>query len=529
MLLNWTRVDDKDLSASFEDFIFRLRADTKKVKNRWGENVPVPIKKVQVRKRQNTDFRDLGYEFLIKEVDFIDEEQRQFVDGVVWEDTVSIVERSEDILSGLEYIDKDNLDYDEADIPSSPIEILRAASQGIIKALQDRSYIKGPENKEALEDMFVRMLSFWENSHDISQYLNENGESLVTPIQEKEIEIEIKTLMVEPDMYCSGGWKEVWDYQKALHDEEWLEETLEEEREEEEYNRLSKNERKKIEGRGTGEGSEYKSWLTCEDVPDDYQESSSVWPGSMLVDRAVNLIGEIDQAFYKTLQWDDSIKEAKEYFPLELNETLEIAKRLSLDHPIDSETQQPEVLVANFFVTYASKGGVESQEVILTSWGEDLDSVHVRTNIKIQREYWSSRGIEVRIVTEDQINWTLKRNLEFIDTMKKASHYNISEEICAFVLKRLASSKRKDPGMLLYQFNNEAASLYTEGEIHPGDILKVVEFLLMNKIIHFDFENEEYSIEMKISEFVIRRKQFTIEKVQKPNKYFSDNIVTVLN
>lgn len=231
--MQWYRVDDKDISASTEMFVFRLRQDHELIKNKHSKDESVKTMKLQVRKKQNVDFRDLGYKFLISSNIFTNE--ADYVDSKVWTDIEEIAERAEDILLGLGYIE-----YSEDVSKFITEDILRSAAKGFIKAFMNKNLLKALHKFEeaTLESMIVRGLIFWGNKEIIGNEVV----GLERDIRLKELEAEISVLMSEPDMYFIGGWPEIFESQKYLHDEHWLVDSNEEdESEKNEY--LEKNSR----------------------------------------------------------------------------------------------------------------------------------------------------------------------------------------------------------------------------------------------------------------------------------------------
>ncbi|WP_182102718.1 hypothetical protein [Niallia taxi] len=221
MILEWTWVDDKDIAASNENFVFRLRNVREKHKRTYTEDT-IRVINLQVRKKQNTDFRDLGYRFLIDET----VDKSMYVDEIVWTDIDEIAVRAEDVLVSLGYIEEARKPFKQSDI-----EVLRAVTIGSVKALKARGLLKPLEDYQEsfLEDMILRLISFWESKLPFEV----SGESEIQrKIRLKELELEICTLMNEPDIYFTGGWADTFYGQSFLHDEEWLEDLIKEEEEE---------------------------------------------------------------------------------------------------------------------------------------------------------------------------------------------------------------------------------------------------------------------------------------------------------
>lgn len=175
--------------------------------------------KLQVRKKQNVDFQELGYKFLMSNNVFTNE--TDFVDSKVWTDIDEIAERAEVILLSLGYIE------DSEDVPkSNKADVLRSVAKGFIKAFMNQNSLKALHNFEeaTLENMLVRGLSFWEHKKPLENEVV----GIERDIRLKELEVEISVLLSEPTMYFKGGWPEIFKAQEYLHDEHWLADSNEE-------------------------------------------------------------------------------------------------------------------------------------------------------------------------------------------------------------------------------------------------------------------------------------------------------------
>ncbi|MCM3443278.1 MULTISPECIES: TnsA endonuclease N-terminal domain-containing protein [Metabacillus] len=532
-MLEWEYVD-KDIVAQHEDHVFRLRKETKiiKITQPYHDKITCEIFKIQLRKKQNIKFEDLGYEFLLEEGDYIYINKRDFVDCDVWSNHNEIVDRLEQILLALGFI---QTTAPKIKNTSSP-DILRAASYGIIRALKENQFLETiPEyNMYFLEDMFLRLLSYWEISHNPNEYMAKDKSE--SEIKLKELEIEIKFLMSKPDLYFNSNWKEVWDSQKHLHDEDWIIMEKEVEKEEDLFLEIEKNERKgtwtesKIsrrieEGHGQGEKDGYKSWLTSDGLPENFKESSLFGRGWTL-NRGIRRLGELDQGYFNVIDWESNYIDLREYFPLNRERTLQIAKELKITHIKDKSTKTPIVMTVNFLITYL-ENGVEKQKAIITGWSDKVNSKRFKNQMKIQEIYWNEKGVEVQLITEKDINWTLAKNYYRLSHDKYASHYIISEESCKNTINTLEKYKQTYPNVSLTEFAKLAS--VEEAEENPGTILFYLQFLITNNVIEFPIEDIPFEYHNPISLLDIKTKCFTIEVIHEVPSVFPDNVLTITN
>ena len=89
-------------------------------------------------------------------------------------------------------------------------------------------------------------------------------------------------------------------------------------------------------GRGTGEGKDYKPWL-------ENREVNSMGTASEVIDyktgRQVHLLSQGEVYWYYLLRWRDDVTDIREQFPLELEMTVEISRKLGFRHPYNEKTR----------------------------------------------------------------------------------------------------------------------------------------------------------------------------------------------
>lgn len=109
----------------------------------------------------------------------------------------------------------------------------------------------------------------------------------------------------------------------------------------------------------------------------------------------------------------------REQYPLlPLEETLDIAKQCSFDHPgvpnkDDPKALEPIVMTTDFLITLMIDGKrVERARTV--KYADDLQSPRVLQKLEIERRYWEARGISWGIVTEHEIPSVLADNVEHL-------------------------------------------------------------------------------------------------------------------
>lgn len=158
------------------------------------------------------------------------------------------------------------------------------------------------------------------------------------------------------------------------------------------------------EGRGQGTGRDYKPWICIHDFPS--RGISARVPGRT-TGRIHHLLSRNEEFYFYILDADPDVLDIREQFPLRLSETMEIARRLNVRHPWKGSF--PFVMTTDFLVT--RKDGLHARTV---KCSDELDSPRVVEKFSIEHDYWSSKGIDWKIVTEKQISRDRALNFQWL-------------------------------------------------------------------------------------------------------------------
>lgn len=172
------------------------------------------------------------------------------------------------------------------------------------------------------------------------------------------------------------------------------------------------------EGRGSGHFADYKPWLTIHDVP-----STGIvtripgWKSGRLHHY---LSEHFELAHHYQMEWSKAVIDIREQFPLlPLEKTLFISEKLGIRHPIDPKTKHPIVMTTDMLLT-VRKG--EDIGFIAHSI-KPINKLNRRTleKLQIEKHFFKDMGIEWSLITEQQINYDLVKNVEWLHTAKSLS------------------------------------------------------------------------------------------------------------
>lgn len=148
------------------------------------------------------------------------------------------------------------------------------------------------------------------------------------------------------------------------------------------------------EGRGQGCGKEYKPWIRIQDFPSK-GVCSRVY--SEKTGRVHHLLSRNEENLFHILINDPDVIDIREQFPLRLSETLGIAEKLGIRHPRIGNF--PFVLTSDFLIERRDR-----VEVRTVKMAAELENRRIREKFTIEFMYWNSKGIDWKIITENEIN-----------------------------------------------------------------------------------------------------------------------------
>lgn len=164
------------------------------------------------------------------------------------------------------------------------------------------------------------------------------------------------------------------------------------------------------EGRGSGRFENYKPWLKIQDVA---TEGLATRIKGTKTGRSHQLLSTLELDYLYILDWSENVIDIREQYPLDLPETIALAKEVNIPHPPRSEPNNPIVITTDFLITIRQPIG--TKEIARTiKPSEALTNSRVLEKFEIERLYWKERNIDWGIVTEMEINQTLVKNLKWL-------------------------------------------------------------------------------------------------------------------
>ncbi len=171
----------------------------------------------------------------------------------------------------------------------------------------------------------------------------------------------------------------------------------------------------------------YKPFLSVRDVR---QVGRRHWQMCPVQKRNTHLLSDGEYRAYRKLMLAHNCIEVLEQYPLDLDETLDIAVALNLIHPRNYKTNIAYIMTTDFLVTYMSGSGTKYQiaytfKYFDVIYDEDehgnVETKDARTwqKFEIERHYWLRRNVGYQVITERDAtkaeSWNYNYFLQAVD------------------------------------------------------------------------------------------------------------------
>jgi hypothetical protein len=238
----------------------------------------------------------------------------------------------------------------------------------------------------------------------------------------------------------------------------------------------SKYERFLREGRGKGEGSGYKPWISIYDMPSRGFASRIM---SNKTGRIHHFFSLNQSRVFYLLSWDDSVLDIREHFPL-LDLDASLLDTYGLDMKKYYDEEAPYVLTTTFLVTM--KTGLSAISVTNSN---ELNRKYYIDMLEIIRRYWKTKGIPWKIITNKDIPVQTAKNIEWIIS-NNGNYAEGLDDVVSLIKERIIRAIKEDSISL----NKLFKSIDSGFSIEPGSSLSIFKGMLMSKEIEFDMDKK---------------------------------------
>ena len=177
-------------------------------------------------------------------------------------------------------------------------------------------------------------------------------------------------------------------------------------------------ERRLAEGRGQGRGRDYRPWIMIHDFPSQGRAHREISP---LNGRVCHLMSDHEDNGFCAFHALPGLRDTREQYPLDIEETLGITERLGIVHPTDPVSHELCVVTTDNLLTFHD-GLHEFDIAVAIKPSAHLSSRRTLEKLEIERVYWSARNIEWRLLTERELPRSLVKNMRWL-----LPHLNLTE------------------------------------------------------------------------------------------------------
>jgi hypothetical protein len=237
------------------------------------------------------------------------------------------------------------------------------------------------------------------------------------------------------------------------------------------------------EGRGQGEGKEYKPWKFIQDFP-------SIGRCSRLLgwrtNRVHHLFSDIETRFFYLMDWEEQVVDIRESYPLlDLDQTIDDTDDLRLDLFKDKDSNTPYILTTSFLITLKENDNYRYIARSIKSASE-LDRKISLEKYEIEKRYWGKKNIDWGIITQKEIPLVKAKNIEWIHSALSSAERGFSDaevsEMGDLLVDALITNKLTLRS-LMSKFDNEY-------NLPKGSALFLFKYLIASKIIAVDMDKE---------------------------------------
>lgn len=256
------------------------------------------------------------------------------------------------------------------------------------------------------------------------------------------------------------------------------------------------------EGRGLGSKSDYKPWIYVHEVPSAGRAQRAY---SHLTNRVHHVLSDIEFGVLLLLDHNPIVTDIREQFPLNLQDTLKIAKAHKLWHPTLNKT--PQVMSSDYLVNTTSTS--MPLFALQVKSAEDLNDPRTIEKLEIERRYWKSKEIPWFIITEKEIKKEMKSNIEWLYGVK-GFFDDIDVESLSAEVVLMKSYFESNPNRKIIDILKEYDAAY---QLKLGESLYIFRQLCAARLIEFNIEKRIHLMTAKEVHFMVRHRHKGLQHV----------------
>ncbi len=232
------------------------------------------------------------------------------------------------------------------------------------------------------------------------------------------------------------------------------------------------------EGRGKGEGQDYKPWLKIQDVPSIGRSSR---PYSHKTGREHHFLSDIENAAFFFYHWSDDVVDIREQYPIDRAVTQQIAKDMGVPHPADPQTGCQIVMTTDLLINT-----LDMRLLARSVKPHDSFDRRVLDKLEIERRYWELQSVDWGLITQHELPENRINNIRWAHELHSLDSLVVPysgywEDRCKALINFLHQAGDITIRMMIDDLENSH-------HFGPGEAITVIRHLISNKKIHIDMD-----------------------------------------
>jgi len=241
------------------------------------------------------------------------------------------------------------------------------------------------------------------------------------------------------------------------------------------------------EGRGEGEGANYKPWIrhTRSGAP----MSGTLRTPGYKTGRDHHILSGGEEKLFFVLEFSPPVVDIREQFPLNRDTTLGVAQAEGLPHGTYPGTDIPIVMTIDFMVTFRDPKRYAAFSV---KWAPDLDRLSVLEGLELERRSCKAMNLPYYLVVHQEIDDRMVKNLRELHSCAPKARDDESQveqlEIVADRIEEALANERPRVPLSAY-----CSDFDERHSLEPGSSLTAAKYLMWQRRVLFDMRIDEVS------------------------------------
>ena len=227
------------------------------------------------------------------------------------------------------------------------------------------------------------------------------------------------------------------------------------------------------EGRGSGQGCNYKPWITVRDIP---SEGRSHRVFGHKTQRTHHLLSDLELAVFLLLEWHTETTDVREQFPLRKEDTMALATEACINHPSSNGVMH--TMSSDFLVN--TSNALKPKFALQAKYTQAMQDPRTVEKLELERRYWRQKDVPWQVITEQDIPKIVFQNISWLYS---AQRDDLNEEIMLDRHKFYTYQFQQHPEKTIIEI---AKKLDVEYKLATGESLLEIRQLLARRYFLFN-------------------------------------------